>query len=286
MVRLLGAGFTWLRGALLAVLGVLACSDFAGPPFGAVPMQPHAIYALWWEQVEACTGVSGALGDVDWYMIPLGRPLRSPDGKDAAGLYEREAHRITMAEEYRLRGNVIRHEMAHALTARSGHPRETFLGACEGVVDCPTSCVTAGGPPPEMGAEVPRIPPEDLEIAIAVEPATPSLQLLDGHFMLVITVTNPHAYDVVVTLPPSGDPGPPIAFSYSLFSIQGGSWYNGRIADAGTAFFTAGQTKRAVFDFRAGNAMDDDAVLPGLYEAKGGFSSRPYVAVTTIEILP
>lgn len=249
-------------------------------------MQPHPIYALWWAQVEACTGTSGTMADVAWYVVPSDRALLSADGANAAGIYNLEAHRITLAEEYRLHGRVVRHEMAHALASQTGHSREAFLGACEGVFPCQESCLTEAGPPPAMGPEVPRIPPEDLELAIAVEPATPSGGLLDGHFMLVITATNPYPYDVVVTLPPAGDAGPPIAFSFSLFSIQGGSWYNGRITDAGTAHFTAGQTKRAVFDFRAGSATDDDAVAPGLYEAKGGFSSRPYDAAVSVEILP
>ncbi|HET8771382.1 MAG TPA: hypothetical protein VFM71_10405, partial [Gemmatimonadaceae bacterium] len=91
----------------------------------------------------------------------------------------------------------------------------------------------------------------------------------------------------VVTLPPSGDPGPPVAFSYSVSAPYGVlQWFNGRITDAGTAHFSAGQTKRAVFDLRAEEQGLDGSFEPGQYIARGGFSSRYYDAEASFAILP
>ena len=105
--------------------------------------------------------------------------------------------------------------------------------------------------------------------------------------MLIITATNPYPYDVVVALPPPGDPGKPIGFSYSLHSDAGtGFIHNGRIHDDGSAYFTAGQVKRAVFDFRAGDPAVDDLVATGHYTASGSFSTQPGAASVSFDILP
>jgi len=249
-------------------------------PSGAQHLVPPPVYALWWDQVEACSDLAGSIDAVKWYTVPGVSQFRY-DGREAAGVYEPTAHRIIIAGNYLQHGSLVRHEMLHALAPTLNHPREYFRHRCGDVVACVGNCLTEAGSPPARGPEIARIEPSELEVAVSVVPASPSAGVFGGRFVLVVTARNPNAHEVVVNLPPSGDAGPSVGFTFGVaadgtgFSLS----YNGRIYDAGAAYFRAGETKRAVFDFSVGPAYGDSQVTIGSYTASGGFSTSATASV-------
>jgi hypothetical protein len=245
-------------------------------PENAVQIDPLQPYALWWAQTEACSGRTGSMDAVEWYVVPDADVIPSRRG-DAAGYYDRVAGRIVLAGKWSLHGGLVRHEMLHALTRETRHSREYFLHRCGDVVPCVEDCRTEAGAPPVRGPSVVRVPPSALEVEVLAEPAGPVGARFGGHFGLVVTARNPLPYDVVVELPPSGDAGRSVGFSFGVRSHDHRYqlFYNGRTYDEGAAYFRAGETKRAVFDFRVGAAFGDSELLSGPHTLTGGFSTRP-----------
>jgi hypothetical protein len=82
-------------------------------PENAVRIDPLEPYALWWAQTEACSGRTGSMGAVEWYVVPDADAISSRIG-DAAGYYDRVAGRIVLAGNWSLHGGLVRHEMLHA----------------------------------------------------------------------------------------------------------------------------------------------------------------------------
>src|SRR5438132_11138752 len=58
-----------LRLGWLTPLLLLGCLD-AFAPAGAVPFTPHAVYRVWWAEIESCAGLSGDFDRVEWYEVP------------------------------------------------------------------------------------------------------------------------------------------------------------------------------------------------------------------------
>lgn len=259
--------------ALALLLGALACIEVTAPlPANAERFEPPAVYALWWDEVVSCAREGGELHEVEFFVVPGADHIRR-DGRDLAGFYDAVAGRIVLADAYRLDPLLVRHEMLHAAIDRSGHPREHFRHRCGDVVSCGEDCLDEAGEPSKH-PDVVRIQPSELEVTIAAAPGTPSSSLYDGNFVVVITARNPHPFPVMVLLPPSGDAGPPLAFSYWLDGPLGGVFHNGRIYDSEAAFFRAGETKRAVRDFHIGPVINGRDIPAGSYMARGGFSSK------------
>lgn len=256
---------------LVAALASTLAACYDGPPLpaGAVRMEAPAVYALWWEQVRACSRRDADLGRIRFYDVPGGITI---EGRSLAGYFDARNRRIVLARDWALHPRVVRHEMLHAFVPLQEHPREYFLHRCGDVVSCDGDCRTeAGVPNPRTG--VARVPATALEVDVAVEPDAPSGTVLGGWFSVVITAHNPLPHDVVVTLPPSGDAGPPVSFSYWLVGELGMTWYNGRIYDAGASYFRAGETKRAIHDFRIGSTGDYRA-RPGTFTLRGAFGPQ------------
>lgn len=255
---------------LVALAGaVAACYDSPPLPAGAVRMEAPAVYALWWEQVRACSRRDADLDRIRFYEVPGGITM---DGRTIAGYFDARHRRIVLASDWALHPRLVRHEMLHAFIPLQEHPREYYLHRCGDVVTCTDDCmVEAGVPDPRTG--VARVAASELDVDVALLPDAPSGTVLDGWFSVVITARNPLPHDVVVTLPPSGDAGPPVSFSYWLEGELGMTWYNGRIYDAGATYFRAGETKRAVHDFRIG-ATEAYRARPGAYTLRGAFGTQ------------
>ena len=264
----------WLSAAAAAV-GLAACRNLVDPdlPPNAEEFVPPPVYARWWAMTEACSGLSGDLSSVSWYMVPGARTVLL-NGRPVEGYWSFAGNRIVMAGAGRLMGGLVRHEMLHALRKARGHSREKFLEDCGGVVACTEACVRDAGPPPSPDPAAIQVGPGLLEVQVDVEPATPNLAVDDGFFVVIVSVRNPGTYPVVVQLPPQPIGGAPTSFSFDWIgqsTIMSGHEF---ALDPGVSVFAVGETKRQVFDFKIGNDLASRALPAGTYALRGGYGGH------------
>lgn len=120
----------------LAAIAIGGCSSL-GPgdadlPIGAVPMVAGPQYQEWFARTQACSGLSGQVKDVQWFVVPNADVFETRVGPKV-GMWEKTggAARIIIAGRYTGHEMVIRHEMLHHLLDRSGHPSEFFVDRCK-----------------------------------------------------------------------------------------------------------------------------------------------------------
>lgn len=119
----------------LAVVAALAACEALAPPSplpeGAVSMSPPAGFTEWWSQTESCSGLSGHLRGIEWYVVPGAASFETGDGPKV-GLWSRSTAgtRIILAGQYAGSELVVRHEMLHELLRVEGHPPEYFVDRC------------------------------------------------------------------------------------------------------------------------------------------------------------
>lgn len=259
------------RGRSLLVLCLLSlgCGDApTAPPLPdeAVPMRRPAVYAAWWRMVEACSGRRGDLARVRWFSAPAPFEVDGQlyDGYWHRGDWLRGGDRIVLSTAWTPPGDLVRHEMLHALLRRGDHPRAAFVEACGGVVDCGVGCDALG----EEGRGVPagarEVTPAALEISLAVSPAAPSWVADSGWFSLTVTARNPAPEPVWVRLPSE------MTFGYVPLMEDGTSGTYRTTAEPRWAF-RAGEARRYVFDVH---------YPPGTYAFEGLFGRQPGPAVT------
>jgi hypothetical protein len=116
------------------VLGVaVAGCEVPTAPAGSQPISPLPVYSVWWQQVEQCSGLSGDLGRVAWYVVPCaeGEPGfqcdATPDG--LCGGEWIPPHTILLGGPnsvlpagYADDEFTVKHEMLHDLTGNAEHP--------------------------------------------------------------------------------------------------------------------------------------------------------------------
>src|SRR5262245_40900655 len=253
------------RPALLALAG-LGCQSLTDPvlPPGATRLIPPAVFTRWWAMTEACSGRSGDMSAVTWYVVTGSPSISVGRQSDLGGYYSGVSNRIVLADTAGLDGSIIRHEMLHALLAGSvsgRHPRDEFLGRCAGTVICVDACLSDAGPPPPPDPAAVTVDPRVLRVTGVIDPAAPTHGVDDGWFTFTILVTNPRSTPVSVALAPSGDAGPPVSFSWDATCVStsepcgtlgfGGALRDERADDvASVTRFAAGETKRFVVDFQ------------------------------------
>lgn len=266
----------WLVGVLL----LAGCRDLVDPalPDTAVSLNVPAVYTTWWSMTEACSGIHAPMSAIQWLEIPDVVSVPYPGRSDVQGYWSLASNRIVLAGNFALDGALVRHEMLHALLRRGGHPRDEFLGACAGVVDCNQSCIDDAGPAPAFDPTAVPVTDDDLEVAIAMAPAHPSAAVDDGFFTVTVRVTNPRATPVVVTLPPTLN-GTPVAFSYLVTGPRGGVGNATLALDSTTIEFAPHETKVQVFDFAVGDSLPLGAAFPitlpaGTYVISGAYGGR------------
>jgi hypothetical protein len=230
--------------------------------------------------VEGCSGQTGQLSGVRWFASPSGTQL-TVHGAEVDAYWDSGSNTIVVNDAVKLTGSLIRHEMLHSITRSPAHLRSAFLERCGGVVVCIDSCITDAGPLTPPDASVPRVPPDSVEIFSSVHPPTPTSADTDGFFTLTVSARNPMNHPIVVLLPPSGDAGPSLSFSYKIIGDGGEIEYNVRAWDPEVTYFAAGETKREVFDMVV-RPIDDMpfAILPGTYQILGAYGERPEAAWT------
>lgn len=261
-----------MRSLLLLVLLLGACEVATAPfPDGAQSFDAPPVYAQWWSLTEQCSGLTGDLSKVSWYAVPGETDLSYNGESSVGGIWFPQGNRIVLADGQQLAGDLVRHEMLHALLRSGDHPRTTFVDQCEGTVVCFNECL---GPAPSPDPEADSVPPSAFQIRVEVTPGAPSSQLNDGNFMMIVSVTNPRSSPVIAALPSSGDDSPPIAYSYGISRSSGGGAFYDLSADyPEVARFSAHQSKHFIFDFHVvpadtGNRYE---VSPGSYTFSGSF---------------
>ncbi|HJQ11408.1 MAG TPA: hypothetical protein VJ840_10300 [Gemmatimonadaceae bacterium] len=124
------------RAAAIACILALSCDRIVDPalPGDAIRFTPPPVYAQWWTSTEACSGITGSLDAVEFYRIPNASTIPDKTYGEVAAYWSPASNRIVLADFYEMQGQVVRHEMLHALLRVSGHPPEYFQGRCADVV--------------------------------------------------------------------------------------------------------------------------------------------------------
>lgn len=240
-------------------------------PFGAIGFTPPAFYQTWWRLTEACSGRSGSMATVSWYVVP--GDVFELNGQRVSGYTVALFNQIVLAGDVVSDGPSVRHEMLHQLLGPdvNGHPRSQFLGACGGTVYCSSSCIRDGGPAPAAVPGAITLASRDLDISVEVTPENPSLTNEDGRIAMTVLAANRSGHPGLVALPENNG----IGFSFRLDSDKGFL----RLAEVPasqpeTTRFAAGEVKRYVFDFKMGdvNAFPRGPDLPpGTYSFAGAY---------------
>ena len=252
---------------ILAILPtVLGCADLTASPFPEDTLQPFtapAKYALWWKQVEACSGRRGDLALMRWYRPRDGSPI-FPLKENVSGYWWSEGNRIAVRNPDD--GRVVRHEMLHALLHDGEHPLEMFAGKCDGIVayEAPEGY---GASPSERLTAVTVAAESALVVTVSTNPAIPSASSNGGAFALVVTATNRLSKPVWI----------------SVSTVLVGAYYDGE--DFGTGVFTTakrilflpGQSRRVYVDW--------ESMESGLIRVWGTFCHVPS-SVTTLSVEP
>ena len=276
-----------MRRIFLALPLLNAC-DTTGPllPPGAERFVAPAVYQQWWDLTEQCSGLSANLSDVLWYRVPGAADIPLGDGSSVNGRWDAVENRIVLDGDSQFAGDLVRHEMLHALVQSAGHPRSAFIGRCSGTVVCTKQCITDGGPAslPDPSAQL--VSPSALQIGVEVTPLAPGSAVNNGTFMMFVTAQNTAASPVIVQLAPSGDAGPSASFSYRIVGNSSITWYDMRAEVPEVTRFAAFETKRFIFDFHIGAGDLRYDQTPGTFQFNGAYGGVWALNPPTVIVSP
>lgn len=268
-----------LVAVVALILGLSACDRLLGIvdpmfPSDAQQFSPPAVYSTWWKMTQACSGLTGSLDAVTWFKTD--QSLRnSENGESIGGYWNSFTNTIVLTTTSMLHGSTVRHEMLHALVRKSGHPRNQFLGKCEGTVNCQGSCIEDAGPYPQPSETPIHVPGDSIDITVQIEPTNPNAAYDGGFFSIMVLVRNRSARWVTVpsyysTVFPEYDSTR--TFQFDVRGPSGGISAAEIRLDASEWIFAPGETKKQVFDFRIGDDLFAHKLPPGSYLARGGYS--------------
>ena len=263
------------RRFVIAALMSTGCDRLVDPPLpaGAVRYEPPAVYATWWQMVEACSGAQGNLAAITWYVVPNAWSIPLAGKENIGGYWSKATNEIVLAGQSSLDGGSVRHEMLHALLNEPGHPRAAFLAACGGTVECDVNCISDAGPPPPPDSSAVTVTPDELGISVSVAPAAPSASVNDGFFTVTVLASNATGRPVVVALPGRSATDVGWSFTYHLQSSAGGVSGGEGALDPAILSFAIGETKRYVFDFRI-QSPTWGGLTPATYSVGGAFGAH------------
>ena len=257
-----------LRAAVLLAVFLAACESPVGLPSGATRYSPPDIYQAWWQLTERCSGLAGDFGAVRWYSVAAVDSF-DLEGTWASGAWYPAGNRIVIAQQELSDGEVVRHEMLHALRQAGGHPRDLFLDKCGGIVACDGGCVQDAGGPPDTSSTAPLVSPATISIGTLLVPDPVSVSRDSGWFTVTVMATNSAPRPVRVAVPTMR---PWVAFTFSG-SGGGEAMWNGDSTVAFAPAATAGATRRYVFDVQPTVPGLID-LTPGAYTVRGLFADR------------
>jgi hypothetical protein len=260
--------------ALLGVTFLFGCEVPAAPILvdGSQRFEPPPAYQLWWEMTQECSARRGRFETVRWYLVPGAQSL-TVNGQRVEG-YWTSRNTIVLAEAAMLKGPLVRHEMLHALQDAAGHPRESFLNRCGGVVVCDGQCATDAEPLPPPQPTALRVEPDGLEVDIQIRPQSPAHGTFGGFFTVTVTARNPRSDAVIVRLPETTFGEPSISFEYAMESAVAGDGRGVPALDDGVTRFAPGETKRQVFDFVLSTPGASGGLAPGAYVFSGAYGGN------------
>jgi hypothetical protein len=269
---------------LAALLALAACESPTAVrlPAGAVRFTPPSVYRQWWTLTEQCAGRQASFDNVSWYVVPDAETLPGTNGLNGI-FYGGASNSIVLAgaSDGISAGDLVRHEMLHALLRTGGHPRDMFVGRCAGVVVCIGQCLSDGGPAPPPDPAARSVPASTLDVTVDVVPTAPGSGTWDGYFMMIVHAHNPASYPVVTQ---TG------GFGYLLHgpaSVQ----YDLPVDAPEETRFAAGETKSLIFDFhivasqrdRFGDRYD---ITPGTWTFNGSYGGVSAASPPTVTVLP
>ena len=235
-----------VRGALVC-LAATGCRLFGESDFPAAAVQfaPPAYYQTWWQVVEECAGKRTPFDAISWFSVGAGQLVVR--GGNAAGAWFVDGNRIVMVHGWQSLGNVVRHEMLHAIIRDGGHTKEYFHRKCADVVACGRDCVTQERLP---GAQEVSI--DVLEVDASLYPDAPSLIGQDGKATVVVRVRNPANGNVVVPVEKFTEAECAIGFQISMTSESLPSnlacGYLPNVANDARVYFGPGETVSLLFE--------------------------------------
>jgi hypothetical protein len=263
-----------VMASFAAMTTFAACDRVTGPglPAGAVPMEPLAVYADWWSMTQECSALGGDLGRVAWYVVPGVKAISYGGLRNVEGIWL-DGNRIVLAEGSVRNGQLVRHEMLHALLRDGSHPRASFASRCGGIVACEEGCLAEESPP----APDPNAVPVDasvLEISVSVAPASPGSDLLDGYVQITVSARNPLYRPVIVELAEPSDGGAAVAFRCRMAGAGTSWWWDRRAFAEESIRFAPGETKRQVYDYWIYRSDGSRAFPAGTYEIRGAYGDN------------
>ena len=271
------------RALLLVALCAAAACDWAGAflPADAERLDPPAVFARWWAMTEACSGRTGDLNDVRWYRVP-GSTVEV-DGRKVAGFWGSRGNRIVLPDERIDEGDVVRHEMLHALLQQAGHPREDFLEKCAPLVACAGTCVSDAGPWRAPVADYQVVSPEGLVVDSRAELLA---READGQRWVAVWITVRNPGTRAVRISATGEPGrPPSTFAIDVRGPTGTLRSNDFADDMSSLFFRANETRTRLFELRVASTLTGTRIPPGVHLLAGGYARR-WSTYDTVVVAP
>lgn len=269
------------RIAGVGALAVVLCSACEAPtdplPRNARRLTPPPAYGLWWQMTMSCSGLSGDLERVQWYIQPGVRSLEIPGEPDTnlGGYWISSGNRILLTEAAVDDGELVRHEMLHALLrGRGQHPKEFFRRRCGGFVSCSGACASDGGPDPQPPAGAAVIDVRELTVTTELVPPNFAGVNTENAFAIIVSARNPRPAAIWVRLRkiPESD-------ASETFGTTGlrYSWYDFVYGDS--IAFAANETKRMAFDHKGSELFFRPGDVRGFFNVDTApplqFSARP-----------
>ena len=215
-------------------------------------MAAAPVYAFWWNLMERCSGRTGRLSSVSWFVAPQ----IHMGGQHYGGYWWENGNRILLAESRILDGPIVRHEMLHALLQDGDHPPEYFGSRCGSEVGCPDCVESSFGATPAEREQAIDVTPSLLQVSVEAAWPDPELGVEPGRLAIIVTARNPSSQPLWVRLPTH------LTFGYHLHGPTIGYTSSER-SDERRYFFGPGQERRMV--------SDEHFWCPGTYTVRGFF---------------
>jgi len=123
-----------LKAVLLLAVLVVGCSHPLEPwdeidLSGAVKVEPSLQYVGWWNELEACSGLSGDINRVAFYVIRDDSTIQV-GAETYWGYWLKKGNRIVLAGPWAGNEKLVKHEEMHALLQSAVHSQAYFNGPC------------------------------------------------------------------------------------------------------------------------------------------------------------
>ncbi|MEO7368685.1 MAG: hypothetical protein ABIZ36_12050 [Gemmatimonadaceae bacterium] len=262
---------------LATIAFAVACGRIVDPPLpvSATAFVPPPVYAKWWALTKSCSGISGSLENISWYVVP-GVEVFTLKKETVSAYWTEGSNSIVVADFSVLDGSVVRHEMLHSLIRTRGHTRSAFLDHCLGVVSCAAACVADAGPPPRFDSPGPALPADSIDVGIDFLPNPPAGNVDGGVFSMVVSAHNRANRPVLVSLgPPGGSVAAPFSYDIRPAFFPGARLLGSiTISDPALTRFAVGETKRQYFDFVIGKAITNRTITSGVYRVTASYGNH------------